>query len=121
MLIWQNHRPVGAYAILDQLAEDAQSRRPAPPTVYRTLEFLLEHGLIHRINALNAFVGCRQPQEGHAGYFLICRQCGTTLEIEDARLDEALSKAAGKAGFRSDHAAVEIMGLCPNCATATHP
>lgn len=118
-LIWQHHRPLGAYAILDQLDSDsATGRRPAPPTVYRALEFLLEHGLVHRINSLNAFVGCRLPHDRHTGYFLICRECGTTLEVEDALVADALQAAAARAGFRADHTAVEIMGLCPNCARA---
>lgn len=118
-LIWQHHRPLGAYAILDQLGSDpASGRRPAPPTVYRALEFLLEHGLVHRINSLNAFVGCRLPRADHTGHFLICRECGTTLEVEDGSIATALSDAAARAGFRAERAAVEIMGLCPNCAAA---
>src|ERR1700747_2134269 len=42
-----SHQPLGAYELLDKLTEDG--RKPAPPTVYRALEFLLEQGLIHRI------------------------------------------------------------------------
>lgn len=122
-LIWQHHRPLGAYTILDQLAEEQDGgRRPAPPTVYRALEFLLEHGLIHRINALNAFVGCSHPRRRHAGHFFICQRCSTALEVEDRLVDQALDEAASRAGFRADHAAVEIMGLCPNCQqTETAP
>lgn len=51
-LVWQSHRPVGAYEILRQLT--AEEGCPAPPTVYRALDFLLDQGFIHRINALNA-------------------------------------------------------------------
>jgi Fur family zinc uptake transcriptional regulator len=58
-LVWASHQPLGAYAILDKLTNEGH--KPAPPTVYRALEFLLEHGLIHRIASLNAFLGCIHP------------------------------------------------------------
>jgi len=46
-LVWASHKPLGAYAILEKLTDEGH--KPAPPTVYRALEFLLEQGLIHRI------------------------------------------------------------------------
>ena len=55
-LILRADTPVGAYDLLEQLKH--ASGRPAPPTVYRALDFLLEHGLIHRIERLSAFVPC---------------------------------------------------------------
>jgi Fur family zinc uptake transcriptional regulator len=59
-LVWQSHKPLGAYDILAVLSEQ-DGRRAAPPTVYRALDFLLENGLVHRISSLNAFVGCVHP------------------------------------------------------------
>ena len=53
-LVWQSHRPLGAYDILGVLSSE-DGRRAAPPTVYRALDFLLEHGLIHRLASLNAY------------------------------------------------------------------
>jgi len=50
-LVWQSHRPLGAYDILAVLSEQ-DGRRAAPPTVYRALDFLLENGLVHRIASL---------------------------------------------------------------------
>ncbi|MFI4979859.1 MAG: transcriptional repressor, partial [Nevskiales bacterium] len=81
-LILDAASPTGAYELLDRLR---QTRRgAAPPTVYRALDFLLEHGLIHRVERLSAFVGCvagctADPLENahtHAAQFLICRECG---------------------------------------------
>ena len=46
-LVWHSHAPIGAYAILDQLK--TTDRSAAPPTVHRALDFLLEHGLVHRL------------------------------------------------------------------------
>ena len=71
-IIWQSHRPLGAYAILEVLAKEGHS--PAPPTVYRALEFLLTHGLVHRLSSLNAFIGCTRPGHPGAGQFLLCHR-----------------------------------------------
>ena len=70
-IVWQNHKPLGAYDILAVLAEEGRSA--APPTVYRALEFLQEQGLVHRLSSLNAFVGCRRPGPPGSGQLLICR------------------------------------------------
>src|SRR5690606_23222704 len=97
-LVWQNHKPLGAYHLMDMLAA-ASTRRVAPPTVYRALDFLLEQGLIHRINGLNAFIGCPSPDEKHQSHFLICRLCGVAVELDAAALTLNIQLAARNAGF----------------------
>jgi Fur family zinc uptake transcriptional regulator len=116
-LLWQSHKPLGAYAILEALGNQsgAKPRRQAPPTVYRALEFLREHGFVHRINSLNAYIGCPQPREDHQSHFLICRDCATAVEIFDDALGAAIQAAAKTAHFQQEGAIVEITGLCPNC------
>ena len=78
-LIWSRHEPARAYDILEQL--DGEGKSGAPPTVYRALEFLLTNGLVHRIQSLNAYVGCGEPGTAHAGQFLICRGCNAVGEL----------------------------------------
>jgi Fur family transcriptional regulator, zinc uptake regulator len=112
-LVWSSHQPIGAYAILDRLKEDGRSA--APPTVYRALEFLLEQGLVHRIESLNAFVGCPQPGDGHLVQFLICRKCGTAAEVEDRRVAEAIGRSAAERGFALEGRVIELSGLCEHC------
>lgn len=116
-LVWQSHKPLGAYAILDLLsaASGTQKQRLAPPTVYRALEFLLENGLVHRINSLNAYIGCTQPQAHHSSLFLICRNCATAVEMNAPAISLAIHNAAESARFTEQSACVEIAGLCPNC------
>jgi Fur family zinc uptake transcriptional regulator len=112
-IVWQSHRPLGAYEILRTLGAEGEST--APPTVYRALDFLAEQGLTHRISSLNAFVGCASP--GHAGavQFLICRACGTAAELNDQKVENAIARSAASIGFRAVNHVVEIAGLCPNC------
>jgi len=112
-LVWGSHKPAGAYALLDLLRSEGKAS--APPTIYRALEFLLEHGLVHRIESLNAFVGCAHPGDAHRGVFLICKSCKDTVEVEDARVSRAIAQSASDRGFSVQHSTVEVAGLCPAC------
>ncbi|HEY5210068.1 MAG TPA: Fur family transcriptional regulator [Stellaceae bacterium] len=112
-LVWRGNEPVGAYALLDAL-RDAHPGA-APPTVYRALEFLATHGLIHRIESLNAYIGCAHPERPHAGQFLICAKCSAAAEIDDPSIARALTKSANGLGFAVTHQTVELSGLCPRC------
>jgi Fur family zinc uptake transcriptional regulator len=116
-LVWQSHKPLGAYALLEQLGELAhgERRRLGPPTVYRALEFLLEQGLVHRINSLNAFIGCQHPRDRHQGCFLICRRCESAVETDSGMLTNAVRQAAADVRFEAEGASIEITGLCPEC------
>lgn len=112
-LVWNSHQPAGAYAILDALR--AENRTAAPPTVYRALEFLHAHGLVHRIESLNAYIGCIRPDHPHAGQFLICRSCGITMELHDERIDKSVADSASRLGFKALHQTVEVTGVCLDC------
>lgn len=128
-LVLEAEAPIGAYALLDQLKESRA--KAAPPTVYRALDFLLEQGLIHRLERLNAFMGCAEALDGHDHHhdhahdhphqFLICRGCGTTREISDHAVAAAIAAAAARGGFSAPRATVEIEGLCAQCGHAGLP
>jgi Fur family zinc uptake transcriptional regulator len=114
-LIWQNHRPIGAYDVMDLLR--GERGRVAPPTVYRALEFLCAQGLVHRVESLNAFIGCGDPEHGHRARFLICRACGLAAEIEDGELEQALNRLATRSTFTVESQTVELTGLCAQCGS----
>ena len=123
-MILEAASPTGAYELLDRLR---QTRRgAAPPTGYRTLDFLLEHGLIHRLERLSAFVGCvagcTADPDGdhhtHAAQFLICRKCGRVVEMQDPDVAAVLARVAKDAGFSIGSATIEAEGLCSTCRTA---
>lgn len=113
-IVWKSHKPVGAYQVLDELARTHKAARP--PTVYRALDFLIGEGLIHKIESLNAYLGCGEAGVPHTSQFLICRDCGTAEEIVDPALDKALDAAARRARFTVERKVVEIAGLCARCA-----
>jgi Fur family zinc uptake transcriptional regulator len=115
-ILTQANRPVGAYEMIDLMA-GADGKRPAPVSVYRALDFLLDHGLAHRLESRNAFVIC-----GHAHgaeepvVFLICEGCGEVKEATSASLARELAALAGEAGFKARTRVVEIVGRCARCA-----
>ena len=112
-LIWRSHRPTPAYALLRQLRRE--KRNAEPPTVYRALDFLLAHSLAHKIESLNAYVGCSRPSGRHGGQFLICSGCQQVAELDDPDLRRIIAAKAARAGLEAARQTVEITGRCPEC------
>ncbi|MBV1933690.1 MAG: transcriptional repressor [Parvibaculaceae bacterium] len=112
-LIWQSHKPIGAYDLLEQLAKTHHAAKP--PTIYRALEFLQDNGLIHKIESQNAFLGCAHVGGHHHGQFLICTACGTAQEIDEKVVSSALENASQAQGFKIQSFVIEIKGLCTTC------
>lgn len=106
--------PLGAYAILDQL-RDRGFR--APLQVYRALDKLVEAGLVHKLESLNAFVACRKPGcDNHdTNAFMICESCGQTTEISDTALTKRLKKLSRDIEFALQETTIELRGICGNC------
>lgn len=113
-LIANAERPVKAYDLLERIR--ASKARSAPATAYRSLNFLLEQGFIHKLASLNAFVRCHHPgQLQHIAPFLICNQCLQTIELEDDRTAPLLDDMAVTLGFRAVSQTLEVRGLCARC------
>ncbi|MFK7836839.1 MAG: transcriptional repressor [Sulfitobacter sp.] len=112
-LLLQEHRALGAYAILDLLRDAGFGSQP--PVAYRALEFLSEHGFVHKIERLNAFVACAHPGQIHSPAFMICRLCDAVAEAQTAPANGTLGDAARAAGFQIEKTVVEAEGVCPSC------
>jgi Fur family transcriptional regulator, zinc uptake regulator len=112
-----SHRPLGAYEVIEELARVMP--RPAPITVYRALDFLMQNGLVHRIESRNAFLACgREHDEASAVAFLICESCGSVGEIPATAVAQSLSEAARQTGFTPKLSVVEITGICGHCQSS---
>lgn len=107
--------PLSAYTILDQLRDDGFR---APLQVYRALDKLVETGMVHRLESLNAFVACSHPGcDSHETIaFAICETCGKVAEISDQALETRLLELAREDGFTVKRAVVELRGLCAGCS-----
>ncbi|MEO0620113.1 MAG: Fur family transcriptional regulator [Pseudomonadota bacterium] len=110
--------PLTAYTILDQLRDEGLR---APPQVYRSLERLIDLGMVHRLETLNAFVACRHPScEDHThAVFMICEACDQVAEVGDKTLTNSLNRVARGYDFALSKAVVELHGTCAQCVAPT--
>ncbi len=115
-LLLREHRPLGAYEILDLMS--AEGERVGPPIAYRALQFLTENGFAHKIERLNAYIACAHPDQHHSPAFMICRKCHSVEETHLSPAKGALGAAAREAGFQIERTMVEAEGICPTCAEA---
>lgn len=112
-ILLERHGAMGAYDVLQRLSADGFGHQP--PVAYRALDFLVENGLAHRIQRLNAFAACTHPGEEHHAAFLICRGCDTVAEMPAAPLRQALESGAAALEFTVERATIEALGLCAAC------
>ncbi len=112
-MLLQEHRALGAYAILDRLRDEGFGSQP--PVAYRALDFLVENGFVHKIERLNAFVACAHPGATHSPVFMICRGCDAVAEASSAVDSGALGDTARAVGFEIERTVVEAEGLCSDC------
>ena len=106
----QAEHPLGAYAILERMAEDGG--RPLPPTIYRALDFLMAEGLAHKIHSANTYLACCEVGRPHAAEMFVCRRCGDAREVP--RQDVA-EPADAPPGFAVENVVMEVRGLCRAC------
>ena len=113
-ILIRDHKPLGAYEILDALSKEGFSS--SPPIAYRVLDFLIEKGLVHKIQGLNSFIACAYAGCVHIPAFVICRKCENVAEI---RGEENIPKASSSSlGFKIENAMIEISGVCSMCSDA---
>ncbi len=123
-LVLEANKPVGAYDLITQLQQirlsDSESetdmpKNVAPPTVYRSLEFLLSEGFIHQLTSINAYVPCCHPRARHTAAFLICDQCQRVQECSSLPVQEMMSFAEQDIGFTVARSVIELSGRCQAC------
>lgn len=109
--------PMSAYELLDQLRG---SGLRAPLQVYRALDKLVDRGVVHRLESLNAFVACRHEKCHDTGFvaFAICESCGHVSEFSDAEVTKHLGAWARKNAFDATKTTIEMRGECSGCSSA---
>lgn len=121
-LILLADKPLGAYDLINALqanrqnkSQETSTKNIAPPTIYRSLEFLLNEGLIHQLSSMNAYVPCCHPRGHHAAAFLICQNCKKVEECSNLPVDTMIDFATNDAGFRVERTIIELKGRCRDC------
>ncbi len=101
--------------MIDRLAT-ATGKRPAPISVYRALDFLVDNGLVHRLASRNAFLACGHGHDARDPVvFLICDQCGGVDEATSSPLKKALATVGANASFQARAHVIEVAGRCARC------
>ncbi|HET8597012.1 MAG TPA: Fur family transcriptional regulator [Castellaniella sp.] len=102
-----------AYELLEALR--AAQPGAAPPTVYRALDFLTEQGLIHRLDAINAWSACTDAGGEPHDLLIVCTRCGSVAELSDPSLSQRLADCVARAGFMLDGHETELRAVCARC------
>jgi Fur family zinc uptake transcriptional regulator len=112
-LIVAARKPLKAYDVLERMIE--ANGETAPMTAYRVLDFLTEHGFIHRLASLNSYVACRHPEVQRSVPFLICERCNELVEIDGQNMVELLDSLAAAHSFQARAQTLEVLGECAGC------
>ena len=112
-LVWARHEPVKAYDLLTELQKEDQSAKPA--TIYRTLDFLLDLGLVHKIHRHNTYVGCVDPAIERPSFFLVCNNCNRVTEKHDEEYYKLIKNISKRHHFKLSDTSFEIEGICSQC------
>ena len=86
------------------------------PTVYRTLEFLADNGLVRPSYAANGHLTYEIAGNDH--HHIVCRNCGAEFEVDHSLLESLYRLLETTSGFRSINSHVTFFGVCPECQTA---
>lgn len=112
-LIWESHQAVKAYDLLDRIK--ASDQGATPMTIYRALQFLQDQGFIHRVETLNAYLGCSHAELKHEVMLLICDQCQQITERTTPSVTSLMQEDIAKSGFLAKRSTIEIYGTCKDC------
>lgn len=113
-LVCASHKAIGAYELLDVFREKDPKAKPV--TIYRALDFLMDAGLVHKIESLNAFIGCMQAEKKHQSVILICDQCKNAYELDATSVYQELFSMSEDIKFTPKSLTIELHGLCCSCA-----
>jgi Fur family transcriptional regulator, zinc uptake regulator len=112
-----SHHAVGAYDIIDRLAQTGT--RLAPVSVYRAIDALIEAGVVHRLESRNAYFACHAAHASERQHVILsCSRCGTVAEVDGDSVFGAIDTVAAARGFVPDARIVEVLGACGHCAAS---
>ena len=113
-ILWCEKRPLKAYEILENLLKVKSNS--TPPTVYRALLFFVAKGIVHKIESIQSYTLCCEPEKHLSSEVLmVCNQCHQVIEIYDADVRRLVAKIADTQQFQLKQDAIELKGLCKEC------
>lgn len=113
-ILWRPGRPMKAYDILNQLQQIKQNSKP--PTVYRVLDYLTACGLVHKIESIQSYTLCHDPEKHQPSEILmVCNVCHRVHETFNSALREQIQHLSQQHDFHLGLDAIELKGLCQMC------
>lgn len=119
-MIFSHHDHFDAEELMEHLKDSMKKREVSRPTVYRTLNELVEAGLLRKM-----ILRGRSIYEHDFGYpehdHLYCRRCHRLIEFHDERLSRLRNEVSRAHAFESDGHRMLITGICAECARQPEP
>lgn len=84
-------------------------------TVYRALQAMAEAGEVDVLRTPDGEAAYRRCSTGHH-HHLVCRECGTAVEISARSVEDWAHAVAAEHGFVDAGHEIEIFGLCAACS-----
>ncbi|MDP3713408.1 MAG: transcriptional repressor [Mycobacteriales bacterium] len=85
-------------------------------TVYRHLQALVDAGEVDVLHPGPGEAVYRRCSTDAHHHHLVCRRCGTSVEIDGPEVEAWLAKVVKKHGFREVTHSLELYGVCTSCA-----
>ena len=117
-ILWKVEKPLKAYEILDKLIQIQLNAKP--PTVYRVLDYFVDYGVVHKIESIQSYTLCREPEKHHSSEVLmVCYDCHQVKELYDRTMHNLLKKLSQEQQFHLGQGAIELKGICDKCSSNT--
>lgn len=117
-ILWNAEKPLKAYEILDKLLEIKQNSKP--PTVYRVLDYFADYGVVHKIESIQSYTLCCEPEKHHPSEVLmVCNDCHQVNELYDRAMHVLVQKLSEAHHFHLGQGAIELKGVCDKCCTSS--
>lgn len=113
-ILWHIKKPLKAYEILNKLLEIKENSKP--PTVYRVLDYLLACGIVHKIESIQSYTLCHEPEKHlPSEVLMVCNHCHGVQEVYDKTMSDLVKKLAAENLFIPGQDTIELRGYCHGC------
>lgn len=114
-ILWNAEKPLKAYEILEKLLKTKENA--TPPTVYRVLDYLVDSDVIHKIESIQSYKLCHEPEKHYPSEVLmVCDHCHQVKELYDGALHALVQKLSEEHHFHLGKDAIELRGSCEACS-----
>ncbi len=117
--VFERHDHFDAEELIINLSQQTEGDKVSRPTVYRTLNELVDAGLLRRMT-----LGGRAVYEHDYGYpqhdHLHCTICDQLIEFQSTDLSRIRDAVASEHAFRVTGHRLIISGVCSDCASKRH-